>query len=422
VGINTLDFIVHNDEAVTGLRVEVSGTGTPVRNACEFSSFTGETSGSQITSSNPLNQWSMDFGISPNEGLVLSNVILGTRFTSQGGVARYMARKLSLPQYRLSTPNGITSCNLTENVTGSVCRSRLVNLTQSEQGPAFVIEATYAVDKLPDDPSGDVCLTLTQRYEFHSEQTPIATFSDTNCEPSGTITCVKFFPLVSYEFSVPSGASYPATITTAQRLEFAVSGNTVPTFPTGSNLSAVFHDCELADPNARCGGIPGVIPLDTSPLHKEVLALAILPGAAGDWDSFHQTYYPRILEPRFSPTAVVTNQAFGPNRLIIQGCPECAHVHWRWNARTGPDWGGPGGPGSPLVPAGSQQSVKVAVVEAGLSNDDADVLMPRFLHVFPPPLGFTAYLTKPVLWYGASSSAPSDTFFGHGGWYSSVAR
>jgi hypothetical protein len=88
----------------------------------------------------------------------------------------------------------------------------------------------------------------------------------------------------------------------------------------------------------------------------------------------------------------------------------------------GPGWGGPGGPGSPLIPLGSQQSVKVAVVEAGLSNDDANVLMPRFLQVFPAPLGYTAYLTKPVLWYGASSRAPSDTFFGHGGWYSSAAR
>jgi hypothetical protein len=422
VGVNTLDFIVHNDEAVTGLRVEVSGAGTPVRNACEFSSFTGETSGRQITSSNPLNQWSMDFGISINEGLVLSNVILGTRFTPPGGVARYMARKLSLPQYRLSTPSGITSCNLTENATGSVCRSRLVSLTQSDQGPAFVIEATYAIDKLPDDSSGDVCLALKQRYEFHTERTPIATFSDASCEPSGTVTCAKFFPLVSYEFSVPSGTGYPAAITTAQRLEFAASGSTVPTFPTGSNSSAVFHDCELTDPNLRCGGIPGVIPLDVSPLPKEVMALAMLSGTAGDWDNFYQTYYPRILEPRLSPTSVVTNQTFSPNRLIIQGCPECAHVHWRWSSRTGPDWGGPGGPGSPLVPAGSQQSVKVAVVEAGLWNDDADVLMPRFLQVFPSPLGFAAYLTKPVLWYGASSGAQSDTFFSHGGWYSSVAR
>jgi hypothetical protein len=422
VGVNTLDFIVHNNEAVTGLRVEVSGTGAPASNACEFSSFTGERSGSQITSSNPLNQWSVDFGVSPNEGLVLSNVILGTRFTPQGGVARYLARKLSLPQYRLSTPGGITSCNLTENATGSVCRSRLVNLTQSEQGTAFVIEATYAVDKLPDDSSGDVCLTLKQRYEFHSEQTPSETFPYANCEPSGTITCAKFFPLVSYEFSSPSGESYPATITTAQRLEFAVSGNTVPTFPTGSNSSAVLRGCELADPNLRCGGISAVMPLETNPLHKEVVALAILSGTAGDWDNFSQTYYPRILEPRFSPSAVVTNQTFSPSRLIIPGCPECAHIHWRWNSMTGPEWEGAGGPGSPLIPVGSQQSVIVAVVEAGLSNDNADVLMSRFLEVSPTSLGFTAYLTRPVLWYGASSDAPSDTFFGHGGWYSSVAR
>jgi hypothetical protein len=225
---------------------------------------------------------------------------------------------------------------------------------------------------------------------------------------------------VVYNFSSPS---YVATITTAQRLEFAVSNSTVPDSPTGHNNSVIFHDCDTVDiTNFKCLGsiknplAPNVVPLDTNPLNKEALAVAIFAGTAGDWDNYHQTYNPRISEPRFSLSRIATEETLDVNKLIIPGCPECVHMHWRWSdAISGSVWGG----GQPLIPPGSKQSVDIAVVEAGLSNDDANVLAPRFAQVSPGPLPSVYSLTNPVLWYGASSSAQSDTFFYNGAWYSS---
>lgn len=370
---------------------------------CGQASYAGATSGN-LTSLNPANGWTMNYRVSDGLGLVLSDIRLGPRpgRTPPGGVLRYMAKEFSLPHYLLTTPSGTTRCKLRSNGTDPLCRSRLVSLKQGDEGDALVIEATYAVDQLPDDASRSACLMLKQRYEFHVEYTPIS--PQTSCELSGTYPCAKFFPKVSYEITVPSGANYTPTIETIQRLYFVDSKGSNP---VSRNVVAIFHDCNLSIEGAHClllGRTDAVVPVFGDPIPQEVAATIILNGnIAGQSDNYHQTYMHRVSEPKIY---------FKP------GCPECVHIHWRWSSF----FDGQFGSGKPLIPQGSTQTVQIAVVqatEAGGIHDREDP-DPFDALATGTPLSLLGPRALPVLWYGASSDQKSDTFFDHGGFFSSV--
>src|SRR6266849_901146 len=110
----------------------------------------------------------MKYSISDTGGLVISDISLKAPGLNGGPspFGRYMAKQFSLPHYALTTNNGPQICNLKPDGSNPVCRSRLIDLTQTVQSDPLVIEGTYAIGSLPGDPSGNVCLTLTQRYEF----------------------------------------------------------------------------------------------------------------------------------------------------------------------------------------------------------------------------------------------------------------
>jgi hypothetical protein len=116
------------------------------------------------------NNWTMSYEITDNDGLELRDVSLGKR---------YMAARMSLPYYSLHTtsfPN--LRCELKPDSTDPACRSRLVAFqVLSAPSKPISIEATYEVDRI----GGASCLVVTQRYEFHPEQSP------GKCEP--TVTC-----------------------------------------------------------------------------------------------------------------------------------------------------------------------------------------------------------------------------------------
>jgi hypothetical protein len=246
---------------------------------------------------------------------------------------------------------------------------------------------------------------------------------------------------VSYSFSDPN---YRPTITTSQRLELAAS---IGATANRRNASGIFHDCNLNDPSDACRVIPVVLgcdevtlvcppplvqlPTETvtafahNPLVTDVIGVAIKNGQAGDWDNFHQTYNHTVSEPTLHILKLFEALKHGnPNKLIVPGCAECVHIHWRWsNLALGAQWGN----GLPLIPKAdaqrpaSKQSVQIAAVQSGGSNDNANSLqlwVPTTSHQLASTHSFTA----PAFWYGASSHAQSDTFFMHGGWYSTTAK
>jgi N-acetylneuraminic acid mutarotase len=359
-----------------------------------------------LSSSNPANRWTMQYSVSDKAGLVLSNIKLGSLSTT---TSRYMARQFSLPHYSLNTASGPNNCSLTPDGIGSVCRSRLVDLTQDTKGDPMVIEATYAVDMLPDDPTGSICLMLKQRYEFLAEVFPSSPFSADACELSGTVSCARFYPKISYDFNAPPGTTYPATIKTIQRLHFVASKDETPEV---TNHAAIFHDCNsLIDVVLRCslrGGkvdriIDATIPLIANPLPSEV-AVTIFQKDNNLFlsDNYHQTYKPRVSEP---------------GGALQPGCPECVHMHWRWSDISSlPGFGSQFGGGRPLIP--NSQTVQIAVVLANGPND-RDLPEP-FAAINPGNAASLGGHGKvPVLWYGASSDQASDEFFGHGAFFSS---
>jgi uncharacterized repeat protein (TIGR03803 family) len=413
---------------------------------CQFPAFTGTLMGTQVGSATPLvNGWVMDFDASTPEGLLISNVKLNTVFKDKGGVSRFMAKNLSMPQYNLTNLFGSTACTLAPNGPAGQCQSTLVNLTTTDVADAFVLEATYAVNNLPDDPTGNASLCLKQTYKFVAEKDPTdpAVGPAASCEPSGTLTCAKFFPSVSYSFSDPN---YKATITTSQRLELSASSDATADDPFGRNESGIFHDCNFNDPSLACGNILvklgctasltevgiiicppplGDLPLETvtafihNPLVTEVIGMAINAGQAGDWDNFHQTYNSKVSEPTLQSLKkfVEALKKRNMNKLIAPGCPECVHIHWRWSDIVqGAQWGN----GLPLTPPTSAQSVQIAVVQSGGSNDNANSLK-LWVPTTSQQLASTNSVTAPVFWYGASSGTQSDIFFKNGGWYSTTA-
>jgi len=275
-------------------------------------------------------------------------------------------------------------------------RSRLVGLRVTpESSQPFVIEATYQVDRLAESRSR---LCVTQRYEFFPQQ-------EAGCEPSNslrfplnTITapplpCARYKPIVTYSFDGQQGEVLKA-LNVAQRLYYQVDGHS-------PNVPAIFRDCDTVLP------VRGLICARQNPLGRELLAAAVVNGQAGDWDNIHQTYYDHVDEPN-------PNDSTHPSEFIgypKPGCPECAHVHWRWSASSAivnPAFGR----GKPLIPPGSKQSVDVAVVRWNPNEADPNPNMSSLVN------GEALTGGDIVFWYSATSHRGTDAFLTHGGFYS----
>lgn len=312
--------------------------------------------------------------MSPDDGLVLKNVTLGSRL---------MAEEIGLPYYMLADRNGrtISRCELKPDGGDPACRSRLVDFRVDDIAiNAFIIRADYAVDLIPGAPS--TCLEVVQRYEFRREVFPTVDPGLDPCEPTGSIPCARFFPTVSYALIPPAtGSEFDGAVNTVQRFHFKVDA-LVP------NAAGIFKDTARSR-NLVTRDIGG------NPLAREKLADAIRNGGEARADNFHQTSKPTIQEPQG-----LTRQP---------GCAECVHIHWRWLLLAGPSFG----LGNPLIPAGSNQDVEIAVTLFRPGEED--------------PFDFRALVDneslvggEPVFWYSSHGHQQSDTFFIHGGFFSSI--
>ncbi|MBZ5506025.1 MAG: hypothetical protein LAO78_11110 [Acidobacteriia bacterium] len=335
--------------------------------------------------------WSLNYATCGNDGLILTDVKLGSRL---------LARRMSLPYYTLLDSNGaiLARCELeVAAASGTPCGSQLRNgsVFVGDSGTALVVSATYDIAALPGLPGAS--LSITQNYQFGEEGTLVL------CEPSGLLSpCAHFQPIVSYQFIPPPGQNFAGGINTVQRLELDIDG-------AGTNASAFFQD--LIVPRK----IHHIIPPEFSvvdapqgnPIPQEVGPIsAIQSGNAGVVDNLHQTSLAQVSEPGFKKFQ-------GHYTLAAPGCPECGHIHWRWGSAVrfvDANFFAANGAGNPIIPAGSNQDVQVAVTLARPGEEH--------------PQDYTSLINgesllggTPVFWYSALGHQAADTFFMHGGFF-----
>jgi uncharacterized repeat protein (TIGR01451 family) len=337
--------------------------------------------------------WSARAEVTENEGLVLTDVKLGPR---------YLAVKISVPYYRLQTSefSNPPRLELRPNNIDNNVRSRLIGYKVTQDQEKLRIEATYVVDQIPT--GSQSCLHVVQRYDFYREGV------GGRCEPSGTLHCSRWKPLVKYKFYGQLGRSF-VSFNVAQRQLLHID-NIV------RNTIGLFKDADTT-----LGAILNLgFARKSNPLFDESDDQIVNQGkSTNQWDNIHQTSLGVVEEPGISPGI------YPEWHFIGAGCPECSHSHWRWGAFFGPAFGN----GNILgIPAGSSQDLKLAVVRYNLAEDrPSDYLTlvngERIRH---PATGFDPReqlydYTAPdevVSWYSGTGYQNGDTFFGHGAFFS----
>ena len=333
--------------------------------------------------------WSLRYSFSPNDGLVVSDVMLATR---------YMAQQMSIPYYFLETSAYARQrAELKPNSDDASARSRLVGFERSFSADKIALKATYAVDRIP--AGSDSCLMVEQLYEFQAEQ------PNGGCEPSQTspvpfkldpLPCNKWKPQVKYTFTGSNGETLKS-INMPLRLHFRDENK-------NGNFATTFQDNDIV-PNGQGFNIIR----NRDDIRSEKLYTAINKGGtAADWDNYHQSWRSDVRGPSTIPS--------GP------GCPECVHIHWRWSALAGALYGGHCDelgqpdctPGDPLIPKGSTQGVEFTAVRWRPGEED--------------PSEFTSLIDgeglqneEMVFWYSPTGNQASDTFFQHGGFFSTLS-
>jgi hypothetical protein len=399
---------------------------------------------------------------SSGEGFVLSGVALG---------GRYMADEMSLPYLLVQrnvdgTANGPTTpaymeCQLSDAGGGTgactnspTSRSQLLQFQYVNSNPNyFALQAQYLLDRLDGDPDvtpqvPDSCVVVTQDHEFWKEGYDA-------CEASDVLSCARFKPIASYQYFTDSGPGIK-TVNSAQRFLFNPnSGYSAPPAPaTGgaaSSVTMLMFDCEHSDPLTEVLALisnPGALldaypaclnplavtgnyPILTNPLTRETTIRVIQNGKAAPPD-------PSLL------TALTSNLTRADNLHLRNtedglpiseptsngnpGCPECVHIHWRWaqllerNDYVGatvvsPRFNNNGG--NAIIPPNSNQDVDIALdylntSETGLDPSNqlwAGGAQTIFSGLQGSPLAF---------WYSGTGHTSGESFFVHGGFFSSL--
>src|SRR6266404_5967388 len=349
--------------------------------------------------------WSMLVQVTDNDGLVLRDIKLGQR---------YMAEKISVPYYYLETtalPK--QRGELKPAGTDASMRSRLVNYYTAADDEKLVIEATYVIDQIPaGSPS---CLYITQRYEFYR------TKPGDNCEPSSTLPCSRWKPIVKYQFIGRNGGDSLRSINIAQRQHRTVDNNLL-------NSVGLFRDSDgLGEAISHASGFTKKY----NPLTNEWYDTIIIGGKdAKQWDNVHQTFSGIIDEP-----GVEVNQTWPFIHIKRSGCPECAHSHWRWGKITGlPAGFAPEGNSKLIgIPLGSNQDVDFGVVayqsgEEHPLNRFSDVVN-GLVQYWQPIRTYNTAGRNPlqiyrdsapedvVYWQSGTGYQAGDTFFGYGSFF-----
>jgi uncharacterized repeat protein (TIGR01451 family) len=335
--------------------------------------------------------WSMQVEVSANDGVVLHDVKLNNR---------YMAEKISVPYFWLQTTAFAKQRGeLKPNSSDSSLRSRLVEFyINQNDDEKLVIQATYVVDQIPT--GSQSCLQITQRYEFYKQ------IPGDNCEPSGTLPCQRWKPIVSYKFFGQPGETL-TSINIAQRQHRTVDNN-------AANSVGLFRDND-SRVEVVLSGVDGFA-ARCNPVPHEWSGQIVKNGSdAKVWDNIHQTYKGKVDEPYPSVYSSEQHKWF----FINPGCPECIHSHWRW----GKLLGGEGNGNLIGIPAGSTQDVDfgIALYRAGEEDpsDYHNLIGSEPIRTWDPTAGYFGGRVPEdtVYWQSGTGRQNSDTFFGYGGFF-----
>jgi uncharacterized repeat protein (TIGR01451 family) len=352
------------------------------------------------------NGWIMDAEVSPRDGLVLRSVTLN---------GRLMANMLSVPYFtvRLNRGGTITEQRgeLTPRSTNKLVRTQLVafqNLTISSgsQPGDFLIMAMYKVDRLA--PNSKSCLYIFQTYWFSARHPGEA------CEPSATLSCQRYYPQTGYKF-VGREREKLESISFPQRLHFQIDGFRPLTV-------GLFRDCDFIPlPGMGCGLLkdPRFVRED-NPLLKEIDENVVLRSHdRGTMDNVHITWDPTGIS---KPPVILTRPI-----ASLGGCPECAHMHWRWGTLSAlaaekagqGDFGG----GGLIGFNNTDRDLNIAVtryknVTAEIHPDNYKALVNNEYIMHSSDKLPIALPDEVVLWYVMTMRGDEDLTFGHGAWFS----
>ncbi len=315
--------------------------------------------------------WKFHYGISDCEGLVVSDVSL------QG---RLMAERMSLPYLNVQTctpAGGLRSGSVADcgeqQVRHVVLRSD-ADETAQQATPLYThvtlqgrihadeslaphwppclgrspcdrlsIEADWRIMLSASAGEAGQWLDVTQRYEFYRDFSE-SDYPDLACEPSKGAPygisvaaspledCGRWKPLVIYQYHAGSSGAFLVSVNAAERIHFTPDAMAV-------RASTLTRDCDGVAPQGNCLPDPRVglaflevfpptAPLrgfsgGENPIQHETVIRAVQASDAGT---------PANLPGRYDNVHLTPADHVALPLPIPPGCPECAHVHWRWGA------------------------------------------------------------------------------------------
>ena len=336
--------------------------------------------------------WRMTGVVSDQEGLVLTDIVVGNR---------YMAKEFSVPYYYVST----SQVPRTRHTLGW---SNFIGETVKQNYNAYIIEAHFK--------DVSTCLEIIQQYSFtvpNNSNEP-SQFGLPALKHNPPLISSKYTPEITYHFYSKNGEIFNS-INTAQRLHFWDGGvrSNIGTFLVDNNnfYSSGMHTGIIgAGRQMTQEAMYQVIkngstaPIDASSPHNNI-DLGTGKMFSDNFaqpqfvpDNWHQTYKDHVQLPSSYPV--------GP------GCPECVHIHWRWSKSAPSVYGD----GKPLIPQGSNQDVSVGVAKFHSGEETPH----DWEDLFSPSENLPASGTEIVFWYSATGYQSDDTFFEHGGFYAAM--
>jgi hypothetical protein len=380
--------------------------------------------------------WTMDVSVDPGHGLTVQNVKLGPR---------HMADSISVPYFTFA-PVGhpATRCQLKsggalacDSAADALARSRLAQFQTFRNAGNLTIAATYVIDRLFGDPEApgqpkapQACVVVTEKFEFDK------TVPGDACEASGAFVCTRFKPTVQYQYFHDDKAPDLSSLQIAEKLHFNVQEPVPPTDGTQlqnanpSNAIALFHDCDgflsLCFGSLSTATLPSLLGLHVvkafdseNPLLHETAVRVVQggqpfaarddKGATRTIDNIHQSSQGEVDEPGLNA-----------------GCPDCVHVHWRWDAGLN-HASNPLIPerfdahqGLPIIPPGSDQDIDIAIIRSDKEDQNPNPISYLDLLTTRGSVDPTSGNPQPVLWYVGTGHKPADQFFIHGGFFSTT--
>jgi len=381
-------------------------TGSPIVNACNQRAHPTKTD-APTAASTGYQGWTMNYGYSQKDGLVISEVYLN---------GKRMAKQMSVPYFKITTQKKGTSFGpsrgeLTRSAAATGIRSRLIDYGQNPTANKLSVFALYAIDHIPGTPKA--CLLVSQQYEFYRTG---ASPNDLQgpCEPSDTVPCNKFRPMMEYNFAGGPGEAL-SSLNMPIRLHFQNTDTT-------GNTVALTQDAD--DPRDM---ISTFVPFKAAfnPLMNSWWSQIFVNSTVSPTkipkinpvDNFHQTNNKTRVS---TPGVAVMWTPAGPMPLEmprVAGCPECVHFHWRWSSFfSGPNFRN----GAPLLPPGSDQAVDIQVNPYKGDEHPDDYAGRTVLNQKDWLRNPTEGVNQPydvVLWYVPTGFAPHDKFFWHTAWF-----